>query len=113
MSVDTLGKECLTKKKNLYTYKGKVGVPPLAMVDDLVCPAVCGTDSVLVNSFINAKTNVKKLQFGVKKCHQLLVGRKNPLCPTLKIDNWELKKVDEARTGIGNFEDELVGNHTL
>ena len=50
---------------------------------------------------------MKKLQFGVKKCHQLHVGRKNPLCPTLRKDNWELKQIDEVRTGIGNLEDEL------
>ena len=70
-------------------------------------------ESVLVNSFINAKTNMKKLQFGVKKCHQLHVGRKNALCPKLKVDNWELKKVDEFQTGIGNLEDTLVDEHTL
>ena len=35
--------------------KGMVGVPPLAMVADLVCPVVRGIESVLVISFINAK----------------------------------------------------------
>ena len=61
VSVDSFGKECLEKETNLYVYKGEVGVQPLAMIDDLVCPAVCGLDSVLMNSFINAKTNNKKL----------------------------------------------------
>ena len=94
--MDSFGKECLENNTHLYVYKGKVGVTPLAMIDDLVCPAVFGLDSVLMNSFINAKTNTKKLQFGVKKGHQLHVGRKNPTCPRLKE---ELEKVDERETG--------------
>ena len=35
-TVDTFGKECLDNKKHLYLYKGKVEVPPLAMVDNIV-----------------------------------------------------------------------------
>ena len=69
--------------------------------------------SVLVNSYINAKTRTKKLQFGVSKCHQLHVSKNNKMCPTLKIDNWELKKVKESETGLGNQEDVLVGSHNL
>ena len=34
VQVDTFGRECLQKNKFLYVYKGEVGVPPLAMVDD-------------------------------------------------------------------------------
>ena len=113
VSVDSFGKECLNNEKLLYQYRGEVGVPPLAMIDDLVCPSVCGVDSVLMNSYINAKTRTKKLQFGVSKCHQLHVGKKSNVCPTLMIDNWELKKVDDSETGLGNLEDVLVGNHNL
>ena len=36
VSVDKFGKECLDDKKYLYSYKGEVGIPPLAMIDDLV-----------------------------------------------------------------------------
>ena len=49
----------------------------------------------------------------MSKCHQLHVGKNNDVCPTLKIDNWELKKVDESETGLGNLEDVLVGSHNL
>ena len=113
VSIDNFGKECIDNEKYLYSYKNEVGVPPLAMIDDLVCPSVCGVDSVLINSYINAKTNTKKLQFGVNKCHQLHVGKKNQLCPTLKVDNWELQKVSESETGLGNLQDVLVENHEL
>ena len=111
VSVDKFGKECLDDKKQLYSYKGEVGIPPLAMIDDLVCPAVCGLDSFMMNAYINAKTNTKKLQFGVKKCHQL--HRKSEVCPNLKIDNWDVKKVDESETGVQNLEDILIKSHTL
>ena len=68
-------------------FRNEVGVPPLAMVDDVVCVAECGVDSVAVNAFINAKTKVKKLQFGVDKCHHLHIGKEKNLCPDLFIDN--------------------------
>ena len=35
--VDTLGQECLEEKKYTYQYKGEVDIPPLGMVDDLLC----------------------------------------------------------------------------
>ena len=60
--------------KFLYTYKDTVGVPPLAMVDDMLLISNCGLNSVLVNGFINSKTNFKKLQYGVDKCHKMHVG---------------------------------------
>ena len=37
VQVDSFGKECMKEKKHLYNYKNEVGVPPLAMVDDLLC----------------------------------------------------------------------------
>ena len=54
VQVDTFRKECTEKNQLLYQYKGEVGVPPLAMVDDLVCISKCGINSVLMHAFINA-----------------------------------------------------------
>ena len=113
VQVDSFGKECIEKEKLLYTYKGEVGVPPLAMVDDLVCISECGINSVLMNAFINAKTNMKKLQFGVKKCHKMHVGAKTSYCPDLKVDNWEVKVVDNFKTSEKAIEDEFVGEHVM
>ena len=64
VSIDSFGKECLEKNKYLYQYKDEVGVPPLAMIDDLVCPAVCGLDSVKINSYINAKQTQRNYNLG-------------------------------------------------
>ena len=105
VQVDTFGKECVQENKFLYTYKEKVKVPALSMVDDLACVAESGLDSVELNSFINTKTNLKKLQFGVEKCHQLHIGGKDHLTPNLHIDNWEIKKICETKTGVNNLED--------
>ena len=87
VSIDTFGMECLNERKHLYMYKGEVGVPPLAMVDDVACPAICGLDSVEVTAFINSKTNSKKLRLGIEKCRQLHIGGKKEMCPDLCIDN--------------------------
>ena len=61
-TIDTFGKKCVQEKKNLYYYKDKVEIPPLAMIDDLLCLTKCGVKSVQMNAFINAKSNIKKFQ---------------------------------------------------
>ena len=106
--VDTIGKECLTEDKLLYNYKG-VKVPALAMVDDLACVTKSGVDSAEMNAFIKTKTNLKKLQFGSQKCHQLQIGNKEHLAADLFIDNWEVTKVSESETGVTNLMDSNSG----
>ena len=70
----------------------------------------CGIDSVLMNGFINSKTNQKKLQYGVEKCHKMHVGSKNHLCPDLFIDSWEVKSVDALDTGVSSLVDSFTGS---
>ena len=113
VTIDTFGKECIEEQKNLYMYKGEVGVPPLAMIDDVICPVKCGLKSVEVTAFINAKSSAKKIQFGVDKCHQLHIGRKKELCPDLHIDSWGIKKMDEAKTGFKNLIDVQIDDHKI
>ena len=107
VSVDKFGKECLEEQKHLYSYRGLVGIPPLAMIDDLFLMAGCGLPSVLLNAFINAKTKTKKLQFGVEKCHKLHVGKQNSFCPILYVDNWKLEEVEHIETGITSQQEYL------
>ena len=83
------------------------------MVDDIACVAKCGVDSVAANAFINAKTNVKKLQFGVDKCHQLHIGKKSNCCPDLFIDHWEVQKIDSTKTGFNNLRDTKVDENKI
>ena len=105
VQVDTFGKECLKDGKYLFFYRGTVPVPPLSMVDDLLCISVCGIESVMMNSFINAKSSIKKLQFGESKCHKLHIGRDSSVCPALKIDKWKVKKNKEMENNKSSLED--------
>ena len=113
VQVDSCGKECLLQDKLLYYYKGDVGILPLAMMDDLLAISNCGRESVKNNGFLNAKTKVKKLQFGGDKCHKMHVGKKHYLCPELAVDNWELRKVNKLEAGITNLEDVFVGDFEM
>ena len=72
--VDSLGKECLENSKYTYMYKGLVEIPPLSMIDDLLCISECGYKTTMLNSFIRFKTNEKKLQFGKDKCRKIHKG---------------------------------------
>ena len=93
--VDTFGRECLVERKHTYSYKGEVEIPPLGMVDDLVCVSVCGPETVMLNAFLNHKTSSKKLQFGVDKCKKLHVGkvRHEYKCQDLSVEKWEEIKI--------------------
>ena len=66
-----------------------------------------------MNAYINAKTNTKKLQFGIDKCHQLHFGKENKLCPDVFIDSWKVVKVDSAKTGFDNLTDEISEPHRM
>ena len=106
VQVDTFGKECLEQNKLLYQYRGIVGIPPLALVDDVASISRCGIESLKMNSFLNAKTNLKKLQYGEEKCHKLHVGRKNQICPDLYLDTWKVKIIEQLNTNKFDLEDE-------
>ena len=101
VSIDSIGKECLEDHKYLYQYKGKVPIPPLAMVDDLLCIGECGPKSLQQNSYINYKISSKKLQFGVKKCKKLCIGKSHDevTCPDLYINGWKETVVKQIETG--------------
>ena len=56
-------------------YKGEVMISHLSMVDDVICISECGHKSVMMNSYIQCKTSLKKLQFGSIKCKKLHIGK--------------------------------------
>ena len=58
--VDTFGSECIEQNKYLYSYKGKVDIPPLGMVDDLICVSECGYQTTMIHKYMNFKTDSKK-----------------------------------------------------
>ena len=105
--VDDIGKECIENNKYIYKYKGEVNIPPLIMIDDLITVSECGPKTTMINSYINTKTAIKKLQFGTKKCQKIHVGkmREEHKCQPLYVDNW--KEKDEPNS---DFKEIRVGD---
>ena len=70
------------------------------MVDDLLVLAECGENSKNVNTFVNAKIEMKKLRFhtpnsdGKSKCHTLHVGKRNKECQELKVHGCPMEEVE-------------------
>ena len=85
------------------------------MVDDALAVTECGYKTKMMNAFINTKTNLKKLQYGIKKCFKMHVGKScvKEICPDLFVDGWKLKEVTELETGQVNLEDEHDGQHKM
>ena len=81
------------------------------MVDDTLAVSECGFKSSMVNAFINTKTNLKKLQFGIEKCFKMHIGEESHdgICPELKVDGWEVKQVNHINTTEVTMEDEYTG----
>ena len=50
-------------------------IPPLGMVDDLICVSECGHKTAMAHSYIKFKTDTKKLLFRRDKCKKLHVGK--------------------------------------
>ena len=78
-------------------YKGVVGIPTLAMVDDLAKISECGLDTTKDNAYINARIEQDKLLFNGPKCHQLHAGKPSNLCPVIKAHNTEIEITAEER----------------
>ena len=79
---------------HLYKYKDVVDIPPLGQVDDQIGISNCGLDSALTTAHLNTQTNIKKLQFGPKKCHKMHIGAESLICPKNFIDTWTQEKKD-------------------
>ena len=57
-----IGKKAL-ETGNVYIYKNKFTIPPLAMVDDTIGISECGIKTTLMNTYLNPRTNLMNLQF--------------------------------------------------
>ena len=61
----------------LFFYKGKVAVPPLEMVDDVLAIQKCGPTSEAINTTINSFMETEKLKLSHSKTHVIYVGKKS------------------------------------
>ena len=115
VTIYSFGKECIEQHKYQYHYKGKEPVPPLAMVDDLLCVSECGPSSVKLSSYINYKISSKNLQWGAGKCKKMRIGKahKEVTCPEAIVDGWKENIVKDMKTGKFKVKDIYEGEDVL
>ena len=97
VQTDKIGKDAINNNEYLYMYKGQVGIPTLAMIDDIAKISECGTPAVKDNAYINAKIEQSKQLFNGTKCHAMHVGKHPRPCCTLKAHNTEMEVVDKEK----------------
>ena len=90
-----------------YRYKGKVPVPILGMVDNILSISESGYKTCMLNAFLNAKTALKRLQFGQDKCHVLYVGKEIPNHKKIElfVDGWKMHELQDYYTGRTEIEE--------
>ena len=76
VQVDKIVKECQNADIG-YKYKENLSIGLLGLVDDLIGVTEVGYQAQMMNSFMNVRTAEKCLQFGIKKCHTMLIGDKS------------------------------------
>ena len=69
----------------------------------------------MMNSFINAKTVIKKLQFGPQKCHVIHVRKDHKEFTKLPhyVEGWEVSEVNEFKTGERQVKETYDGEHNM
>ena len=73
----------------------------LGLVDDTIGITEAGYRAQMMNAFMNIKTAEKGLQFGIKKCKSMLIGKnlENVLDSYLSVDSWTVEHRDNIETG--------------
>ena len=113
--VDGFGQECLEKHKYTFMYKNEVEIPPLSMIDDLLCISECGYKTPMLNTYMKVKTNSKKLQFGDQKCKKLHVGKlcEEFKCHKISVDAWREITIFKDEIGVDKIEDKYSGEEEI
>ena len=94
-SMDMLGKSLYSKPETLYQYKG-VPIPPLGMVDDIIC--VTNADkSEHMNNHINTFIEHKNLTLSSTKCYQIHIGKGHQGCPKLRVHEKQMKETGKEK----------------
>ena len=110
VQVDTIAKDVVDADLG-YFYKESLPVSILGLVDDMIGVTEVGFKAQQMNVILNVKSAEKGLQFGVKKCKSMIVGRKqeNFINNKLFVDGWEEDYVESIETGEFNLVDNHIG----
>ena len=83
--MDKLAQIFYNDKQLVYKYTGKVEVPILGIVDNVLCVAKCSNKVVTTTATINSFMELNKLKLAPKKCAKLHIGKKDGDCPVTKV----------------------------
>ena len=99
VTMDKLCKLMLQNEHILYKYRGKVNVPPLQMVDDIISAVKCGSTATAVNATLNAFIESKKLTLKSTKCAKIHIGNQSSFerCPEQTIHGDTLKSSEKEK----------------
>ena len=67
-TMEKLRRQAYEDPNLMYKYRNNVFVPPLEMVDDVICASKCGSQVVSSNSAVTTFVKLKRLDLGEKKC---------------------------------------------
>ena len=97
--MDKLGKLMYENPELMYKYRGRVSVPSLQMVDDVMVLAKCSSlQSVQSNSVVNSFMNIKKLSLSKEKCHIVHIGKeKVGECSKLKVQDSQMLQESKVK----------------
>jgi hypothetical protein len=74
--------------------------------------STCGFRTNMMNTFINSKTYMKRLQFGTSKCIKICIGKSfiQTLCRDIFVGGWKRDEVTDPVTGkVSQSENEGKG----
>ena len=85
------------------------------MVDDIFMISESGYKAQRLNGFINAKTTIKRLQFGAKKCNVMHVGNNIPTHKKFDfyVDEWLMTETEERETNTTEIEEIFNGEEEI
>ena len=92
-----LAKLAYENEELLYKYKGKVPVPPLQMVDDILTVQKCGVASSAINSEVIAFIEQKKMTLGQKFFFKVHIGNKCDDCCSLFVHEVQMNEAQEVK----------------
>ena len=113
--IDSVGRECLEENKHLYSYRDRVSIPPLTMVDDAISVVECGYQTDKMVAYLNSQSSLKYLQYGVDKCFKIHVGlyKEKYKCTPIYLDGWKAQEVKCLTTGQVKLNEVMIGKQNI
>ena len=107
-SMDSISSEMANRGENIYFYKNCVPIPTLGMIDDNLNISNCGMESLINNTVITEKVEMKNLKFNSSKCHKIHIGKVSSECPQLKANGEQMSSVE-----FDKYLGDIIGNVKL